>query len=581
MTSLRDSEERVPAGRPEPSLLAASERDADSVDVRYYLGVLRSRKWSVVSITVALVVIVVGLSLLQTPIYTATAKVLVQPLPSGPSSTTLIPVDVGTESQIVASQPVAKKVRSSTASGMSLKELLSGLDVQGATPATGTVTSGAQLLQVDYSSPSPSRAANMADAFAKAYIDYRTQQTLGATQQAKRSVQQQLSSASGQLDQLDKRLDAARAAGDSGLVSTLESQRNILIARMGVLQQRLDDLQPTPAQRTGGAQLIQPAQVPTSPSSPDYVRNALLALVVGLVLGIGFAFLRQRLDDRFYDHTTLEASLGAPVLALVPRFEKTGRWRALALELPHSPAGEAYRSLRTNLLYLAQQRGYKIVVVTSPGIGEGKTTTVVNLGVVMAQAGLRVILVSADLRRPKLEAYLSPGTGPGLSGVLKGDAELSKAIVAPGIMNLRLLPCGSVPSNPAELLTSPRLAEILRVLAANADVVLVDSPPATSVADAGILAAHADATLLVVDADTTRRSAALHAQRSIDRAGGRVIGAVMNGFDPSASPYYYAGSYGYGYGSGATQRKSGRLEGLLRGRVPLSRSRVRQGRAGP
>src|SRR5439155_23869238 len=199
------------------------------------------------------------------------------------------------------------------------------------------------------------------------------------------------------------------ATTDPTELDNLQAQRDSLVARLGVLQQQLSTLvsNATVAQGTA-AQIVQRAEVPTSPSSPNKARNGVLALFAGVMLGIGFAFLRERLDDRVKGRQDIERRLSAPVLAVVP---KVGAWRKdqdayLALESePKSPVSEAYRTLGTNLQYLSARQGMKVFLLTSPLAGDGKTTTCANLAVALAQAGRRVIVVSADLRKPRIHRF--------------------------------------------------------------------------------------------------------------------------------------------------------------------------------
>jgi polysaccharide biosynthesis transport protein len=313
---------------------------------------------------------------------------------------------------------------------------------------------------------------------------------------------------------------------------------------------------------------VQFATVPTDPASPDHLRTGILGLLVGLALGVGAAFLRERLDDAIRSHEELERRLGAPVLATVPR---VAVWRRreeallVTLREPKDPVSEAFRTLRTNLQFLATKEDLQILVVTSATAGEGKTSIVANLGVVSAQAGRKVVLVSADLRRPRLHRFMGTGNDTGLSLVLSDATPLWQASRDPHIHNMRVIPSGPVPPNPAELLQSEGMDEVLRQVREFADLVIIDTPPVLAVADASILAARADGLLLVVDAESASRSATAQARGQLENAGARILGAVLNNFDPSqagAYPYYYykyyqASRVGQPGGSSGNGRASG------------------------
>ena len=265
---------------------------------------------------------------------------------------------------------------------------------------------------------------------------------------------------------------------------------------------------------------------------------------MGLGLGIAFALLRERLDKRFKGRADVERTLGAPVLATIPSYSRRKRGakasQVVTLSEPKGAASEAYRTLRTNLQYMALQRGLKSLLVTSAAAGEGKTVTTVNLAAALALSGQRVIVVSADLRRPTLERYFGLERGEGLSSWLVSDQDdLWSLIQDPHIPNIRVLPSGPIPSNPAELLTSARAGHLVEMLSANADFVLFDSAPILGLADSAILSSRVDGVLLIVDASTSHSSAGVRAREEIERAGGTVVGSLLNAFDPSGSPYYY------------------------------------------
>jgi capsular exopolysaccharide synthesis family protein len=271
-----------------------------------------------------------------------------------------------------------------------------------------------------------------------------------------------------------------------------------------------------------------------------------MGAIFGLALGVGMAFLRERLDDRFRGRPDVEQAMEAPVLATVPRFPKERRSRELiVVSEPKGAASEAYRNLRTSLQFLLTQRGAKTLLITSPSEHEGKTATTANLGFALAQAGQNVILVSGDLRRPQLEKYFGVKAEVGLSTYLLGEVDDIGQIVLgdPSLPGLRLLPSGPVPSNPAELLTSPRVGELVAELEAHSDIVIFDAPPVLPVADSVILGSHVGLAVLILDAANTQRSAAVHAKELLQRVGTEVIGCVLNAFDASGSPYYYEPYY--------------------------------------
>ena len=521
------------------------ESEQNQVSLREYLSIIRVRKWTIILSTCLVMATAVGFSLMQTPLYTAQARVLVESI-AGESTTfnPLQPVDIQTQIEVVSSESVATLVRNELDLDESIESVLADLSVS----AQGET----QVVNISYTSVSPPRAQQIAQSFADNYIEFRRGQALEDVVSEEESVQTQVASATEQLNEVTGDLAVAQENEDDALAASLETQRSVLIARLGVLQQQLDDVRSQRSQSSDAGQIIEPATVPDFPSSPNHLRNGVLGLFLGAGLGIGLAFLRERLDDRFRDRSDLERVIEAPVLATVPKYPgpKKEQSQLVSVSLTSVGAVEAYRSLRTNLQFITSQRDIRSLLVTSPSEREGKSATTANLGVLLAQAGRRVILVSSDLRRPTLGGYFGIAEGSGEEAGLStwlasGEAEPWDIIKDPGIPNLRVIPSGPVPPNPAELLTSPRATSLIRLLEANADLVLLDSPPVLAVADASVLGSIAGGAVLVVNAGSTHKSATVHARQEIERVGGSLIGAVLNEFDPSTSPYYYSSYSSY------------------------------------
>ena len=545
---------------------SSTEFQDDSIDIKALLGVLRARRWTII-ITIALAVgAALALSMARTPQYQAEARVFVRALPDEPSTfNPLVPVDMNTQAQIVASEAVAELVREELELDLSVAKLLENVSV---TPEGET-----QVLAISYTSTSPRQAQTVAQAMAENYLDFRRNQSLDDIISAENGVQSRIQSTSEQLSAVTQDLSEAERSGNTALVTSYETQRSTLIARLGVLQQQLDEIQAQRVQSMDTGDIIEPADLPLTPSSPNHLRSGALALFLGAALGIGLAFLRERLDDRFKDRSDLERAVNAPVLGTVPRFAppKKGEPSLVSLGDRHISAVEAYRSLRTSLQFITTQRGIKSVLITSPSESEGKTSTTANLGVLLAQTGRRVILVSSDLRRPTLAGYFGieeGGDAPGLSTWLSSEISPQEIIKDPGIPNLRVVPSGPLPPNPAELMTSGRLLELIHLLEQNSDLVIFDSPPVLAVADAADIASKVGGIVLVVNAESSHRSGAIHAKTELERVGGKVVGAVLNAHDPSTSAYYSTSSYYYqpstnGGKADKKQRAKGKRQGFL------------------
>jgi len=340
------------------------------------------------------------------------------------------------------------------------------------------------------------------------------------------------------------------------------------------LLQRMKEAQVSAGLKASNVRVVDSAEIPKRPVKPRVLLNLSLGLILGLGLGIGLAFFQEYMDDTLKTPDEVEQLLRLPSLGVVPRFaldgaEKTAHGVSLARAsdgavpmIQTAPAAvEAFRSLRTSIL-LSASPVPKSILITSALPGEGKTSTVVNLGSTLASLGSRVVIVDCDMRRPACHRSTGVENKPGFVQCLTGHAELAEAILpVPGVANLSVVPCGPVPPNPAEILSSPLAGELLHRLRTQFEYVLVDSPPLLSVADSRILATLTDATVLVVRAYETPYDVVRRARALLYGAGARILGVALNDVDIHRDgysySYYYRYGYGYGYSSEPDRQRKG------------------------
>lgn len=316
----------------------------------------------------------------------------------------------------------------------------------------------------------------------------------------------------------------------------------------------IDDLERRTS-RTGQApvavRVVEAAEPPAEPSSPGLVLFLALGLVVGAAAGLGAAQVRRALDVSVRTPGDLQRCSGAPSLGAIGVDPGASRNPLVVLGAPGSPYAEAYRGLRTNLRYVDVDRPPRVLLVTSAGEGEGKSTVVANLAVALAAAQKRVVVVEADLRRPRVAALLGAVDGPvGLTTVLAGRVDLDRA-VQPAASAVHVLAAGVLPPNPSELLGSRQMQEVLDTLRVGYDVVLVDSPPLLAVTDAAVLGPSSDGALLVCRFGKTSGTAVRSAAESLAAVSTRVLGTVMT-MVPRRSPWPSTG-----YAPYAAARDSG------------------------
>jgi tyrosine-protein kinase Etk/Wzc len=280
-------------------------------------------------------------------------------------------------------------------------------------------------------------------------------------------------------------------------------------------------------------------------------QKLMIGLLVGLFLGAVAAFFLEYLDQTIKSSADIERALEVPVLGLIPLGahpangrRREGRRRGaiplITLASPDDPSAEAYRALRTNVTFVnAEERALRLICVTSPGPGEGKSTTAANLAITLAQQGSHTLLVDADLRRPLVHRAFNLVQEPGLTDILVGVATLREAARPNVVLNLDVLPAGAIPPNPSELLGSAAMHRLLEELRAEYDTVIFDSPPTLAVTDAAVLGASSDAVILVLRAGETEEAAAQSALEQLRRVQARVAGAVLNGVQRNGDRHYY------------------------------------------
>jgi succinoglycan biosynthesis transport protein ExoP len=365
------------------------------------------------------------------------------------------------------------------------------------------------LIAVEAVDGDPRLSAELANAFAANYIAFRRDADRSKIREAQDLVQQELDG-----------LSAVDRAGTDGQQ----------------LAQNARELEILASLQTGNAELVQPAQTPSGPSAPKTTRNVILGLMLGLMLGAALTLLREQLDRRLKDSAEAAAVFGLPVLATIPEsrtISHMGRGESVASAGIES---DAFRMLRTNLRYFNVDRPVKSIVVTSAAPQDGKTTVSWNLALAEARAGKRVLYLEADLRRPSLGAQLGAMTKSGLSFVLAGMVDVQTAMQ--NVEGVDLLLAGPLPPNPAELIESEKMSELVRWGEEHYDRVIIDTPPAAVVSDAIPLVTTVSGVVIVVRIQRSRRDAADHLREQLTNLGAPVLGLVVNGAATRGNYYY-------------------------------------------
>jgi succinoglycan biosynthesis transport protein ExoP len=306
-------------------------------------------------------------------------------------------------------------------------------------------------------------------------------------------------------------------------------------------------------------QIVDPAELPASPYKPNKRQNLLLAAVVGLFLGVGLAFFFEYLDNTIKTPEDLEQWARLPSFGMVPEIStnggrgRLGKGISYPVELityghPKSMLSEAYRSIRTSILLSSSDGPAKMIAITSPNLGEGKTTTVINTAIALSQTGARVLIIDADMRKPRVHKIFNHENGTGLSTFLSRHGHLVSIIKKSEVPNLFYIPAGPIPPNPSELLGSNLFKKMLGVLEARFDHILVDSPPVLGFADAVVLSSSVNGVILTVLGGKTPRWALQRAKEALRQTNTKILGVVINRVDVRRSDYGYYHQYRSYYG---------------------------------
>jgi len=322
-----------------------------------------------------------------------------------------------------------------------------------------------------------------------------------------------------------------------------------------VLIKRFKETTLTEDMKTGNIRVIDRAEAPKLPIKPKKKLNLLLAIIVGLVTGVGLAFFFEYLDNTIKIPEDVKQHLNIPYLGLSPLFEAPSQGNPGDNEYPelvtfHSPkstASESYRGIRTSVLLSSAESEPQIILVSSAGSREGKTIITANLGITMAQAGSKVIILDCDMRRPMMHKIFGAAKDRGISKLLVEKGEAEGAIFHTHIPNLDLITSGPIPPNPSEMLGSARMAAMLETLRKRYTRIIIDSPPATAVTDAIVLSKSVDGVILVIRVADIPREVIKNAVAQFKAVGANLLGAVLNGVDMSRDKYYYSYHYQYYY----------------------------------
>lgn len=437
-----------------------------------------------------------------------------------------------------------------------------------------------QLIEIIVTDSSPARAQAVANMLAEQLIRQTPTGSPGADEQRALFINQQMDSLQVKIDETEAQITGLQNALEDMVsarqIADTQTQISSLEVRLNTLQTNFATLlNNTPKGAPNTLRVIEPAALPTTSISPPIWQTVLLGSVIGFVLAAAAAYLMEYLDNTIKTPDEAVRKLGAPILGFIAELNAAANGQnpePYVATHPRSPVAEAYRILRTNLEFAGVDQPLKTILITSPGPGEGKSTTAANLGVALAQGHKQVILLDCDLRRPNIHRFFGLANQTGLSDIFRGQASVSELLLPTKIAGLSVMTSGSVPPNPAELLSSGKMQQILQELSELADVVIIDSPPFV-VSDAIILGSKVDGVLMLVQPERTPEPAAAAMVNQLRRVGANLVGMVFNRIASGAAGYYGA----YHYYQSPYYYDNGRQEYYLEESSPKSNAPASKG----
>jgi len=527
------------------------------MELRQYVQLARKWLWLVILCAVVAGSVAYIVSKKSTPIYQASAKLLIN---QAASASQLSPG----YTDILTSQQLARTYANLLADGPVVEGMAQRLglptDQRSIARLQGDITvtpiRDTQLLEVKVEGADPTLIARIANTLPEVFIDRNQQLQMGRVGGLKTSLEKEIASVQ---DDIARAQSGLAGNPDDAQRQRLETSLAQYRTTLSSLANNYNQIRIAEAQATNNVVIAKPAVVPLGPVRPRTMTNALLAMIVGGMLAVGAAFLVEYLDDTVKSPDDVTRVTGLSTLGAIARLkDAAGTQRQLiAWVQTKAPETEAYRTLRTNIQFSSVDKPVRTLLVTSSGPGEGKSTTAANLAVVMAQTGQKVILVDTDLRRPVIHKTFGVPNNVGITTALLAgqDIDLAAYVQPTEIENLTVLTSGPIPPNPSELLGSHRMAHVIEQLSQVADLVIFDTPPVLVVTDASVLGRQVDGVLLVADAGGTREQALVQTVGELRKTGVNILGIALNRLDSRSRGYYYYYYYYYNTDEGGNRRR--------------------------
>ncbi|WP_287152552.1 polysaccharide biosynthesis tyrosine autokinase [Candidatus Solincola tengchongensis] len=555
------------------------------MELRDYLNVIARRKWIIIGATVLVVAAALVFSLLQKPLYESRVTILADINRAGESATqALYSLAYGDPNTFIQTQAEIIKTRTMARDVHDRLEYLyeeaeydrrEGKDVfiPSSLPSPEDMlarvkvdrTQNTNVFQIIFTDHNPMLARDVAQAYADEYIEDRQLSAIKQISEARQEVWNRITELEAQIQDIAQRV---KQYTKETIPPELEAEASQAVNLWATLYEKYMSLRIAEALEQRGLEIIETAE-PGEKVSPRTTRNAVLALFLGLILGVGLAFLADYLDVTLKTREDFEHHYGTSIIGEIPGFGTSPEEEReiIYFTAPDSSAAEGFRNLRTNVQFLNLEGETRVIMVTSASPEEGKTSVAVNLGAALSEMGKKVLVMEADLRRPVLDEFMVEKPAKGLTEVLAGAAGIEEAVISVGNTNFHLMICGVKPPNPAEMVASQSMRNLLERLRGDYDYVIVDSPPVLSVSDSVAMAPMMDGIILVASHGIAEREAARRTVELLSKVNARLLGLVINNVEAAGRygyGYYYAPYYRYSYGASEKKGTSASVRRIMR-----------------
>jgi len=548
------------------------------MELRDYINVIVARKWVIIGVTALVVVAALVFSLLQDPVYEARVMILADINRAGESASDSLfsmafndpSTFIQTQAEIIGTKTLARAVYDRLEYNYEElayaeeegEEVFIPESIPSPEQLMGSVSvernQNTNVFEIAVTNGDPLLARDIAQAYADEYILDRQLSAIKQISDARKEVWNRITELETQISDIAQEI---KQYANENIPPELEAEAAQAVSLWATLYEKYMSLRIAEALEQRGLEVIEVAEAGVK-VSPRTTRNAILALFLGLILGVGMAFLVDYLDDTLKTREDFERSYGTAIIGEIARTTPVGEEEreVIYFTRPESPAAEGFRNLRTNIQFLNMDGSTRLIMITSSSPEEGKTSVAINLGAAMSEMGRKVLVVEADLRRPVLDKLVVEKEQKGVTDVLMGTTTLDEAIAETGSENLYVLMSGVKPPNPAELVSSQAMNGLLQQLRDIYDYIIVDAPPVLAVSDAIAMAPMMDGVLVVASHNIATRDGAKHTIELLSKVETRILGVVINNVEMTGrygygyySPYRY--SYGEGEGVGKSKRK--------------------------